>query len=294
MHDKLSGGNSREDSLAILREHYLDKASKGLKKYFEVEKTENGRDMEAIEHAYLNVLASYPKYLSSIREATLNINNMRPKILNTFLRLKEVYPDFKFPDAYFCMGFMNMGARSFIGSEMYIGVEFFATSKNANYEEVGNDNWLESNVVPVESTYQVLAHEYTHGQQKLPPRGSNSLLTLTLLEGSAVFTASLVTNGESLIGGAGVNKRAFSYGETYEEEIWEKFKKDMKEGNDSNWFYNAETEDFPKDMGYYVGYKICPAYYQNAVDKKQAIQEIVELNNYDTFIEVSKYEDKFR
>lgn len=293
MYEMLSTAKSRQDSLTTLRVHYLDKASKGLKKYFEVEEAENNRNTEAVENAYLNLISNYPKYLSSVRQATLDIDRMKPKILNTFEKLKALCPDFKFPDAYFSIGFMNTGARSFSSGEMYIGAEIFAISKDANFVEFGEDNWLADSAIPVEDIYQVLAHEYTHGQQKLPPEDSNSLLSLALMEGSAVLMASLVTEGESLIGGAGVNERAFSYGETYEEDVWKRFKNDLQEENASSWFYNAETEDFPRDMGYYVGYKICQSYYQNAEDKERAIKEIVELNDYDAFLSKSKYDDQF-
>lgn len=293
MYEKLATAKSRKDSLTMLRVHYLDKASRGLKKYFEVEKAENNKDTEAIENAYLHLISNYPKYLKSIQQATLQLESFKPKIFLTFEKLKELYPDFKFPDAYFSIGIMNIGARSFPSGEMYIGAEIFATSMHANYEEFGEDQWLAGVAIPIEYTYQVLAHEYTHGQQKLPPQGSNGLLSLALMEGSAVFMASLVTEGESLIGGAGINKRAFGYGETYEEEVWKKYKHDLQEKNDSDWFYNAETEDFPRDMGYYVGYKICQSYYQNAQDKKKAIKEIVELNNHESFLKESKYDEKF-
>ncbi|MEM6844802.1 MAG: DUF2268 domain-containing putative Zn-dependent protease [Bacteroidota bacterium] len=294
MYDKLSLAKSQKDSLTILRMHYLDKASKGLKKYFEVERNENNRSTEDIENSYLSFIGKHPKYFNSIRNATLSIKNLKPEFLKTFEKLKDLYPNFKFPDAYFAIGFANMGGRSFPGGEMYIGAEIFATADSANYEEFGEDQWLSRVSMPVESTHLVLAHEYTHGQQKLPPKGTNSLLTLALMEGSAVFIAGLATNGKSLIGGAGFSEHALGYGEIYEEEVWDKFKADMREQKDSNWFYNAETEEFPKDMGYYVGFKICQSYYQNAKDKKQAIKEIVELNDYDSFLEESRYNEKFK
>ena len=294
MYEKLSLAKSRKDSLTILRRHYLDKASEGLKKYFNVERNENNRSTEDIENAYLNFIGKHPKYFKSIRNATLSIESLKPEFFRTFEKLKGLYPSFKFPDAYFAIGFANTGARSFPGGTMYIGAEIFATADSANYEEFGEDQWLSRVSMPVESTHLVLAHEYTHGQQKLPPKGTNSLLALALMEGSAVFVAGLATNGGSLIGGASIGERALGYGEVQEEEIWNKFVADMQEQKDSNWFYNAETEEFPRDMGYYVGFKICQSYYQNAKDKQQAIKEIVELNDYDSFLKESKYDEIFK
>ena len=293
MFDSLPSASSRQDSLNILQSEYLAKASKGLQRYFSVEEQENGRKAEDIQAAYLDLLASAPKYLASIREATLSVESRKPEIMATFDRLRTLYPDFTFPDAYFGIGFMNTGARSFVGGEMYIGAEIFAVSDTPDYAEFPEDFWLKNLAAPAEDLYQILAHEYTHGQQQLPPPGSNDLLALTLMEGGAVFLAAVATDGESLIGGAGVNQRAFAFGETYEAEVWQKFQSDLEDGNTSAWFYNAETEDFPRDMGYYVGFKICQSYYQHAEDKQQAILRITEMKDYDAFLAESRYGKEF-
>ena len=172
---------------------------------------------------------------------------------------------------------------------MYIGAEIFAISDTPDYSEFPQNFWLKNLVAPAVDLHQILAHEYTHGQQQLPPPGSNDLLALTLMEGGAVFLAAMATDGESLIGGAGINQRAFSYGETYEEEVWKKFQADLADENTSAWFYNAETEGFPRDMGYYVGFKICQSYYQHAADKQQAIIAITEMKDYDAFLAESRF-----
>ncbi len=294
MYDRLENAKSTQDSLIILREDYLDKASEGLEKYLAVENYDNQRSPEDIQMAYLRMMASYPRYLASIRKATESVDSLKPEITVTFNRLKELYPAFKFPDAYFGIGFMNTGARSFPDGKMYIGAEIFAIADSPDYTEFPDDFWLKDLAGPASKLNQILAHEYTHGQQRLPPPGSNELLSLALMEGGAVFIAALATEGESLIGGAGVNRRAFAFGETYEEEIWKRFQSDMQESNASDWFYNASTESFPSDMGYYVGYKICQAYYQKAEDKAQAIKVIVEMNDYEEFLAKSNYGDTFK
>ena len=151
MYDKLSVAKSREDSLTTLRAHYLDKASEGLKKYFDVERNENNRSIEKIENSYLNFIGRHPKYFSSIRNATLSIKNLKPDFLKTFEKLKDLYPSFKFPDAYFAIGFANMGARSFPGGEMYIGAEIFATADSAKYKELVKTSGCHELVCPLKA-----------------------------------------------------------------------------------------------------------------------------------------------
>ena len=56
----------------------------------------------------------------------------------------------------------------------------------------------------------------------------------------------------------------------------------------SNWFYNANTaKDKPADLGYYVGYLITRAYYRNAKDKRQAIHDILNIQDARAFYEAS-------
>ena len=67
----------------------------------------------------------------------------------------------------------------------------------------------------------------------------------------------------------------------------------MNSNDQSMWFYNAETTDWPKDMGYYVGYKICRSYYDNAQDKATAIKNIFEATGATKLLADSGYEAKF-
>ncbi|NEM98820.1 hypothetical protein GXP69_14040 [Pontibacter sp. BT327] len=62
----------------------------------------------------------------------------------------------------------------------------------------------------------------------------------------------------------------------------------------SNWLYNGlKSTDKPGDLGYYMGYKICEAYYNNSEDKKQAIKEILDIKDHQAFLEKSGYATKF-
>jgi hypothetical protein len=49
----------------------------------------------------------------------------------------------------------------------------------------------------------------------------------------------------------------------------------------------------PPDLGYFMGYKISESYYKNARDKRQAIKDILEINDFDKFLKQSKYHLKF-
>ena len=106
-----------------------------------------------------------------------------------------------------------------------------------------------------------------------------SLLSQCLVEGMADFVSELVL-GQRLADRFPDGHIAF--GEKYEAEIWQEFQKDMYRdiGSSKGWLY-AEKEIAGKscrDLGYFVGYKICKRFYDKAKDKKQALAQMIELN----------------
>lgn len=55
----------------------------------------------------------------------------------------------------------------------------------------------------------------------------------------------------------------------------------MLQDDFSNWLYNGAsfTGEKPADLGYYVGFKICEAYYDKTADKKAAIEDILAIKD---------------
>ena len=74
-----------KDTLQILNESYLDKASAGLQAYFEYERNTNNRD---IEQAYYKVIKSYPKYFESQKQLLLEAKNHTSTYSTYFNKIK--------------------------------------------------------------------------------------------------------------------------------------------------------------------------------------------------------------
>lgn len=68
-----------------------------------------------------------------------------------------------------------------------------------------------------------------------------------------------------------------------EKEIETAFLADMDKTDTSKWLFNA-TADKPGDLGYWVGYRIAKSYYQRAPDKRQALREILEMDDPKAFL----------
>ncbi len=55
--------------------------------------------------------------------------------------------------------------------------------------------------------------------------------------------------------------------------------------NDSRWVYNQlGTQDWPGDLGYWVGYRVAKSYYERTPDKAAAIKAIIEMRDPAAFL----------
>jgi len=61
----------------------------------------------------------------------------------------------------------------------------------------------------------------------------------------------------------------------------------------SQWLYGGadEATGRPADLGYFMGFRICQAYYQQAKDKKQAIVEILNTRDFNRLLADSGYQN---
>lgn len=96
------------------------------------------------------------------------------------------------------------------------------------------------------------------------------LLAQSIKEGAADFIAELVTEKKN-------NNVYTVYGREHEGDLKERFKLDMFSGDTADWLYNGSNVQHA-DLGYFMGYAICSAYYRNMADKRKAIKDIVELD----------------
>lgn len=253
---------------------YFDKRSAGLDAFTKV-RVINAVQME-------KAIKMYPEYLESIRDNTLKLSAINEKITGYFTNLKEIYPDVYFPDVYFTMGCFNTGGTA-TGRMLLIGAELMCADDNSPKDKL--NNWLKGNIGNFDDIEQIVMHESIHTMQTLKQR---NLLGAAILEGACDFIASMVTGHEQ-------NSAHYIYGNRYEKGLWKEFKKEMNGDDYSRWLYSGNNSiGRPSDLGYFIGYKICEAYYENADDKKQAVKDIIEVKDFEAFLKKSGYDDKFK
>lgn len=273
-YDLASQETDGEKKKAIFQREYYDKGSQGLKDFIVLR-------LGKID-SFVGTLNKYPLYYRSIRQESLKVNSMKDKITRSLRKLKSLYPDAVFPDVYFMIGKLSTGGTT-SKNGLLIGTEMYCRTKATPETELGQ--WLKEVLKSIDTLPAIVAHEIIHFEQDNASGGT--LLAQSINEGSADFL------GE-MIAGQNINPHLHTFGNPRERELWQEFKKEMRGNVMTKWLYNGSmAKDRPADLGYYIGYKICESYYQKAKDKKQAIKDILNIRDFERFLEASQYEKKF-
>jgi hypothetical protein len=266
-----------KNSYNIYKEYYFDKSSTGMEDYM-------GLKVSSIDY-FINHIESYPKLYKTIKENTLKVEEYKKDIQKSFKNLKKVYPKAKFPDVYFVIGAFTSGG-TVSPSGLLIGLNQMSDGENVDPQELD----FRKKLLIKKSKYlpSIVAHELIHFQQ-------DEIKTDTITLGYAINEGMADFLGE-LISGETPNRKIFNWTKGKEKKIWEDFKKDMYYDRYKNWIanYSTSTENSYPDLGYWVGYEICKSYYENKKDKKQAIDDMLHIQNYRNFLTDSKWEEKLK
>ena len=281
--DALSNCKTHTDSLSAIQKLYFDRATDGLIDFIAA------RDLTA--EAQLQLLARYPKFYASVRKNTLELKNSEKVIQELFVKFQSLYANFKPFKVCFAIGILNTGG-TVSDKFVLIGTEIMASSKKVDVSEfiARKENkragMLSGDDDLVQKIRNIVAHECVHTQQKniSDTVAKCPLLWQVLKEGICDFVGEMVA-------GKQINGTAHEYGDKHEKELWDELKVNLCSSDMSKWLYNGQSaKDRPGDLGYYMGYRIAKAYYEQATDKRQAIVEMIELTSPMQFLQQSKYE----
>ena len=266
-----------EERAAIFQRLYVDPGTVGLKDFKQSGRLDAKKLTQTIERSQA--------FFNAIRPTTLSLNNQRAETIAAFRKLKSIYPDAIFPDAYFVIGQLQSGGTA-SDNGLLMGAEMF--TRVANVPMDGFSEWLKTGLMEPTEIPPLVTHESVHFQQKYPLQGG--LLCNCLKEGSADFLGELAS-------GRLVKRMQDTHvwANTRERELWEQFQKDMPVANStSRWLYGSSGGNGrPVDLGYWMGYKISEAHYKNSADKKQAVRDILIVKDCQQLLKVSRYAEKF-
>lgn len=252
--------------LDIYKKYYIDAGSDGLQDYFAFKIA----DMKFFVKAH----DEKPRFYRSIRKNTYEVDKQKALMQNGFVKMKELYPPALFPNIYFVIGAFTSGGTS-SDNGLLIGLDQSVRSPDIPVDELSL--WQRNNFTDLKDLPNLIAHELVHFNQKGMAQDT-SLLRAVLVEGMADFIGEL-TSGRT------ANERLHIWAKGKEKQIWADFEKEIYLKRAYNWIANAnqETADHPADLGYWVGYQICKAYYNKSADKKQAVYDMLNVKDYKNF-----------
>lgn len=242
---------------------YIRKGTIGLEKIMEV------RNYTASE--YVTLINKYPKFFESIRSNTLESKQLANELNKGISKLEAIYPDLKPAKIYFTIGCMRTNGTT-RDSLVLIGSELAMADSHTDISEFEGQTkeWLSNffNTNPMDGLVLLNVHEYVHTQQNSM---SHHLRHVVLYEGIAEFVSVVAMGVPS-------NTPAIAFGQN-NPAVRAKFEKEMFYERTPDWLWSNSPNEFGvRDLGYYIGYAIAEKYYKQAIDKKQAIQDLIELD----------------
>ncbi len=273
--DQLANAGSKEDSIQIIRDHYINQASKHFREFLKV------RKFTAEE--YVEKIGLYPLFWKSVRPLTEGIDKRKGEIDKIFQQLEVVIPNFRQPDVCFAIGTLRTGGTT-SKNLLLIGADIAASDSTVEKSELSP--WLRSVIGNTGDIVAMVAHETIHTHQINYRK--TTLLTGSIKEGVADFITDRFL-------GLNINRPLHDYGNARECELWTEFETSMKTvpGDYSLWLYGGKSSGArPADLGYYIGYKIAEAYYDQATNKEAAIKTLLNQKKYPEIFRRSGYSQK--
>ncbi|MEM0962153.1 MAG: DUF2268 domain-containing putative Zn-dependent protease [Bacteroidota bacterium] len=274
-YDRLGPDATEQDSLRAFFEGYYLAASPGLRDFIQFR-------MGSV-YDLVDQISAHPQFYASIRESTLRAASFDDEIRTAYYALDALYDDAVFPDTYIQVGVMNSGG-TYTEDRLLIGAEMYGLTPDTPMGELSN--WHKAVLKPVEEIPHIVAHELIHYQQQYPD-SVRTLLSQSVREGAADVIAEIIS-------GQHVNAHVHAWADPREPELWAEFRERMDGDDFSGWLYGGDREaGRPADLGYWMGYKIVRAHYDQAEDKRAAIREILTIEDFDAFLAQSGYASRF-
>jgi hypothetical protein len=237
-----------------LQSLYLDPGSQALHEFVDARIGNASKLADAVRKR--------PQSYAQARECLPALAKTSTQLPAVYARLAELYPGAAFPPVTFVIGRDSTGGTT-TADGILIGLETMCRQTQMGAD--AGDRFT-----------HIIAHELAHVQQPASqvdaPPGA-TLLFQSLVEGGAEFVAEL-TSGDVSYG----HMKTWTRGK--ECAIEQAFRKDALGTDLSHWLYNGfGTPEKPGDLAYWAGYRISKAYYTQAGDKKQAVFDLLHVDN---------------
>lgn len=248
------------DTAVFLDTAYLARGTAGLRVYAAMYDVDGAALRDAIR-------ANPARYADVAARGAAGARAIEADVRSAFRRLRELYPEAIFPRVHYLVG-PNRAGGALAREGLLIAVETHAP-----------DDWP--------ALVHLVAHELAHYQQaawnvELYQR-EWSLLARAIKEGAADFVARVVSGDHT-------NAEAHAYGLEHEAELWRRFREEMADTALGDWFFARPADPaLPRNLGYFVGYRIARARFLREPDARDAMRAVLRVQDYRAFLEQSGY-----
>jgi hypothetical protein len=254
----------------VIDEMYFKKGSQGLQSFVKV------RLKDA--NTLCKTIIKIPDFYRNLNKQSLNFSHLYPLVKTSFAKLKKIYPETSPVEIYFLIGMLSTGG-TVEENRLLIGTEMYAPSM-LNFPKESIPPTLKKLNLSLNNLPYLIVHELIHSQQKIETE-PKSLMENSIIEGVADFLTFKLT-------GKVPDSVDYTYGYQNELKLKNEFK-DIMHGDDLTPFlYNMNSSDHP-DMGYFIGFRIIESYFERQTDEKKAIQNILNIKDYQKIVDESQY-----
>lgn len=259
----------RVPSAPLLKTEYLDRGTPGVA-IFTPNRIQNA---ENLAKAVSGNTAGYRRAISVCLPAARQMQHEASAII---ARIGAMLGEREAATAYVVFGAGNSGGTA--GAEgLVLGLEVICSL-------------ADSAPAVTQVLRDFIAHEMAHVYQSRAGLKENAddLLHQSMVEGFADFVME-----KALEGAARTGAERQAYGLANESALWREFKSDVdSRRSKTEWLYvqRMSIPGRPADMGYWIGKRICEAYYAKAGDKRAAMRTLLELRDPEAILAESGYE----
>ena len=257
---------------------YFSAGSTGLKDF----ESHFGLDSKSLAGA----VEKYPAFFASIRDLETTIRAREPEMDAALKRLQALFEDYPMPEVYFLLGGLRAGGQAGDGNYVMVAAEVYADMPGVDLSEFS----ASARMFGPDDLAHIVAHEAAHiiqeeiqGTEKYlsiyTDEAKGTLIAYSMREGAANLVAELVSGGH-------INKRAEAYGLAHEQELWRAFQEDALKTDLGDWFFYKpkENPDWPRDLGYWMGYRLAQKCYEEAADKDAILYRILKAEDPEAFL----------
>ncbi|MCO4747831.1 MAG: hypothetical protein KC912_23750 [Proteobacteria bacterium] len=262
-----------------LRDHYLKPGTPGLaafsRREFRLRSLASQVDASRAYYDHLQTqFADWPA--------------IEPQVQDVWDRFVAHYPDARSSEVTIVVGRFTSGG--FIADPgVLVGLELFGRTPDLDTSRW--PQWLKDGMLPMSELEPLIVHELVHWQQvDVAPdgtargfHGGQDRLAQVIREGAADFVAEMLC-------GRHTNPVQKAYGLEHEAALWAEFHPERHARGAGRWLYAKSPDpEVPKDLGYFIGYRIVQAYYAQAEDPQQALREILSFDDAEQLLIDSGY-----